>query len=74
MPPLELTQHFVAFLDILGFKEMVESDMKGLNNANLSSSLSAIRVLRNLPRCPRLPDQPVFRFDSHFKAICCGVV
>lgn len=36
MPPIELKQHFVAFLDILGFKEMVRSDMEGKNNVNLT--------------------------------------
>lgn len=36
MPAIELKQHFVAFLDILGFKEMVQSDTTGKCNVNLS--------------------------------------
>lgn len=55
MPPLELTQHFVAFLDILGFKEMVESDTKGQNNVYLSKLFkchqSAAQIFHDAPDC-----------------------
>jgi hypothetical protein len=33
--PLELRQHFVAFLDVLGFKEMVQADLQDEGHTNL---------------------------------------
>jgi len=52
---LELKQHFVAFLDILGFKEMVESDLKGQSNKHLSKLFkchqSAAQIFHDGPDC-----------------------
>jgi hypothetical protein len=53
--PIELKQHFVAFLDILGFKEMVEADMMGQNNVNLAKLFkchqSAAQIFHDGPDC-----------------------
>lgn len=55
MPAIELKQHFVAFLDILGFKEMVEADMAGKCNVNLSKLFrchqSAAQIFGDRPDC-----------------------
>ena len=53
--PVELKQHYVAFLDILGFSEMVSSDSMGDDQNNLlklyrcHQSLS--KIFRNHPDC-----------------------
>lgn len=48
-----MKNHFVAFLDILGFKEMVESDMRGQSDAYMSKLFrchqSAAQIFGNDP-------------------------
>lgn len=55
MPAIELKQHFVAFLDILGFKEMVVADSAGKCNTNLSKLFkchqSAAQIFHDGPDC-----------------------
>lgn len=54
-PSIELRQHYVAFLDILGFKDMVESDMEGQSSTYLSKLFtchqSAAPIFRDGPDC-----------------------
>lgn len=53
--PVELKQHYVAFLDVLGFKEMVKSDMVGDNHKYLSKLFrchqSAAQIFQDDPNC-----------------------
>lgn len=53
MPPPAMKNHFVAFLDILGFKEMVESDMRGQSDTYMSKLFkchqSAAQIFANDP-------------------------
>ena len=52
---IELKQHFVAFLDILGFSDMVLSDVGSENQPNLSKLFrchqSAASIFRDDPNC-----------------------
>ncbi len=52
---VELKQHYVAFLDVLGFKEMVQSDMIGNNHQYLSKLFrchqSAAKIFQDDPNC-----------------------
>lgn len=52
---IELKQHFVAFLDILGFSEMVVADVGSENQPNLSKLFrchqSAASIFKNDPNC-----------------------
>ncbi|WP_211461579.1 hypothetical protein [Collimonas silvisoli] len=52
---VELKQHYVAFLDVLGFKEMVHSDMLGDNHLFLSKLFkchqSAAQIFSDDPNC-----------------------
>lgn len=53
--PLELKQHYVAFLDVLGFKDMVESDIKDNDHAFLSKLFrchqGAAAIFQDDPNC-----------------------
>lgn len=55
MMTVELKQHFVAFLDLLGFKEMVASDLSSDNHQYLSKLFrchqSAARMFQDDPNC-----------------------
>ena len=52
---LDLKQHFVAFLDLLGFTQMVEEDLRGAHQKNLSKLFrchqSAAVVFRDNVNC-----------------------
>lgn len=52
---IELKQHYVAFLDILGFSEMVASDLGSENQPNLSKLFrchqSAAGIFKDDPSC-----------------------
>jgi hypothetical protein len=52
---VELKQHYVAFLDVLGFKEMVQADMIGDNHQYLSKLFrchqSAATIFQDDPNC-----------------------
>ena len=51
----DVRQHFVAFLDVLGFTEMVEADLLGERQENLSKLFrchqSAAVIFRDDPSC-----------------------
>src|SRR5262245_15988104 len=53
--PLELKQHFVAFLDVLGFSQMVEADINGNDHRFLSKLIkchqSAGKIFSDDPNC-----------------------
>jgi hypothetical protein len=53
--PTELKQHFVAFLDVLGFSHMVKSDLENGDLAFLSKLFrchqSAAQIFRDDPNC-----------------------
>ena len=53
--PIELKQHFVAFLDVLGFKEMVRSDVASGEHLFLSKLFrchqSAAGIFQDDPAC-----------------------
>jgi len=53
--PVELKQHFVAFLDVLGFSEMVSEDVRGEKQANLEKLFrchqSAATIFQDDPNC-----------------------
>lgn len=53
--PVELKQHFVAFLDVLGFSEMVRSDVNSDDQVFLSKLFrchqSASQIFRDDPNC-----------------------
>lgn len=52
---VDLKQHYVAFLDVLGFKEMVKSDIVGDNHQYLSKLFrchqSAAKIFKDDPNC-----------------------
>jgi hypothetical protein len=52
---IELKQHYVAFLDVLGFKEMVSADIKSDDQSHLAKLFrchqSAATIFRDDPNC-----------------------